>query len=173
MSSARDADVRFEGLLSFPERPESEFEWEDLLLRLELMPRALKVELEGRRGADVAEVLGALNHREMAVQQLLEEVAMAGPAAHAPERPNERPGEPSMAASNEPSLEARLDRFVRLRGRNFAMLQRRGIDVWNWRIRIPPDDTATVFQLLSLLGRNDVEALSRLRTARKSMPGPC
>ena len=48
-------------LLKLPARPESEVEWEDLLVRLELMPKALRVELEhpGRAEARDMIFLGA------------------------------------------------------------------------------------------------------------------
>jgi hypothetical protein len=57
-----------------------------------------------------------------------------------------------------------LDRFVRLRARNFAMVQRRGIDIWEWEATTDGRNRASVFQVLSLLAREDVSALAAIRS---------
>lgn len=164
--------IRVEALDEFPQRPESEFEWEDLLLRLEIMPRALRVELERAKKEEAPAILAVLTEREETVQRLLEAVAVAGVA----------PGEPGIPSGAEASVSAsgagpadgsEVERFVRLRGRNFAMLQRRGIDVWNWKVRIGAAGEATVFQLLSFLAHEDVETLARLRQARRPVVDTC
>ena len=178
--SRSDSSFRADALRKFPERPESEFEWEDLLLKLEIMPRALRVELERTKQDEAAVVLSALNLRELEIQRLLEAVAIAeqprtrGGRAVSGEEEGGVPRMPELAPSHPSDLSpaavelvgSDVERFVRLRGRNFAMLQRRGIDVWNWKVRVSATGQATVFQLLSLLAQDDVESLSRLRKAR-------
>lgn len=185
-----DDTIRADELRAFPERPESEFEWDDLLLRIEIMSRALRVEMEHAGRADVGPILAELTGREGVVRRLLEEVAVSEPiqrdggesaggrTAEMVEGQSDQRGEAtgtgSVPASEiEAGPEGDVNRFVRLRGRNFAMLQRRGIDVWNWRIRSAPAAGATVFQLLSLLAGGDVEILARLRRARAGVSDSC
>lgn len=179
-------------LQSHPELPESEFEWEDLLLRLEVMSRALRVEMENVNEDDVQPILAELAGREALVQRLLEEASgiVSGASADSPSvgaAGSDEARIPSLGGESfvshdatatyqhggEPAAGAAVDRFVRLRARNFAMLQRRGIEVWKWTIRSEPAAGATVFQLLSLLVGGDVEILGRLRQARVVLPGSC
>jgi hypothetical protein len=145
-----------ESLRRLPERPISEFEWEDLLLRIELMPRALKVVLEqlGEDNDVVRQVLEALVEREEWAARFLE-----GAAVHAAgcAQPFARRGQ--MVILHED----KLDRFVRFRIRNFAMVQRRGIGVWGWSVEAGDSQPATVFQLFTHLAQSDVNSLSTLR----------
>lgn len=185
--SRSDGTIRLAALRRFPERPASEFEWEDLLLRLEIMPRALKVELERTKVDEALPILAELTERELAVQGLLEEVAIAADPREtagsrattgidSSARSRARASMPEHAATESlsgPPNGPDVERFVRLRGRNFAMLQRRGIDVWNWRVRASAEGEATVFQLLSLLALDDVDALARLRMARDFVADAC
>src|SRR5690554_6048835 len=61
----------------FPSRPASEVEWEDLLLRLELMPRALALALERSEIGlpEVASILRELVEREARVCEGLDRAA--------------------------------------------------------------------------------------------------
>jgi hypothetical protein len=152
-------------LLSYPARPESEFEWEDLLVRVEVMCRALRVTLEeiGDGEPAVERILAGLAAREEDARRLLEDAA-------------------EVAAGRSPSLSApsqvvsfqedNLARFLRLRVRNFAMVQRRGIDVWDWTVRLEDGRRATVYQLLGHLAASDVETLAALRGAARGT-GAC
>ena len=151
-------------LAALPARPESEFEWEDLLVRLELMPRALKVQMENAGAATDAHSLAEHVRLEAFVNDRLERAA-TGEAAAAPAPDSVRP------EVGDPAEE--VDRFVRLRSRNFAMLQRRGINVWDWSVEVDGSTRATVFQLLTLLARRDVELLGRLRTRRAPARSEC
>lgn len=183
-------DMNIEELRNHPELPESEFEWEDLLLRLEVMSRALRVEMENAVPEKAQPILLELADREAVAQRLLEEVAgvgqdpqegsgtggsQGGRAAHAEAGvpPLSAVDETGYTSSVEASGSALVDRFVRLRSRNFAMLQRRGIEVWKWRIPSGLAAGVTVFQLLSLVVRGDVEILGRLRQVRTSQVEPC
>ena len=140
-----------EELALLPARPPAVAEWEDLLVRLEIMPRALRATLEdGRVGQGESGMLRALLERELRVGRWLERAAF-GDAGSAPLQPPD--------AADARWLE---DRFAAARARNFAMVQRRGVDVWAWTGEL--DGTGvTVYQLLSGLMRADAAALAALR----------
>ncbi len=145
-------------LLSYPPRPESEFEWEDLLVRIEVMPRALGVAIEevGDMDPTMEAILAELVNREEIAQGLLEGAAAAAEGWDAPL---------SEASQVVILQEDNLARFVRLRVRNFAMVQRRGINVWDWAARLGDGRRATVYQLFGYLAAGDVETLAALRGA--------
>lgn len=149
-----------DALLSYPPRPESEFEWEDLLVRLEVMPRALAVSMEdvGYMNPAVDTILADLVDREENARQLLEGAAAAAEGWVAPL---------SMPSQVVIFQEDNMARFVRLRVRNFAMVQRRGIDVWDWAARLDDGRRATVYQLFGYLAASDVETLAALRGAAR------
>jgi hypothetical protein len=147
-----------------PARPDHVAEWEDLLVRLELMPRAVRVALDERDidPSRVHSVLDELLKRESWVGKALEAAALtaAGLPLNAPDDPGRGDVEyPQVVFRQEDALE----RFVRLRNRNFAMVQRRGITVWDWEAPVGAEGRATVYQLLSVLARGDVRALAILR----------
>lgn len=148
--------MNVEELLALPARPPSEVEWEDLLLRVEVMPKVLRVHLEriesGHRDAALLTLLNELVRRELFVRDFLESAATG-----TSDRP---PGEEPQLSANH--MDA-VDRFVRLRTRNFAMVQRRGLEVWDWQQKIGATMHATVFQLLTRLASEDVELLAALR----------
>lgn len=151
--------------LSFPTRPQSEFEWEDLLVRIEVMPRALGVSMEEIDAGEPAvdRILTELVGREEASRRMLEDAAALA--------------EGTVASLSAPSQvvtfqEDNLARFVRLRVRNFAMVQRRGIEVWDWTVRLDDGRRATVYQLLGHMAASDVETLAALRGAARGT-GAC
>lgn len=145
-------------LASLPARPPSEVEWEELLVRLEIAPRALAIAVEETPPADpdVARVLRSGVRRERELRAALE-------AMHAG-------GEASPPAGPEPAAEADagelLAELARLRSRNFAFVQRRGVDVWEWRVEGGPLGGTTAYQLLRATMRSDREMLERIRRAR-------
>lgn len=155
----RDVTDRAESLLSFPPRPASEFEWEDLLVRIEMMPRVLRVAMEDVSPDDpeIRSLVGELVDQEIWTFRFLEEAA-----AHAEGW--------AVDSSSTAHVPAPLDddgvrRFERLRAKNFAILQRRGIAVWEWRPTSGEDSGPTVHQLLAHLAECDVATLGRIRTA--------
>jgi hypothetical protein len=155
--------MRAEDILALPPRAPSEVEWEDLLVRLELMPRALSVvtgEIDLRTPAFHA-VAAALVERERRVAGYLQRAA--GLPAAAP---------PSEAQPLNRQADV-LDRFVRLRARNFAIVQRRGLDVQEWRVTLEEGGEATVYQVLTCLAGEDVATLAALRGQRSSGPSGC
>lgn len=149
-------------LAHIPRKPHSEFEWEDLLVRLELMPRALRITLEAIEGdlAGLSDVLNEVAERERVVGRLLEVPAAAAEL----EVPSLRPP----ASTGEV-----LERFVRLRARNFAMVQRRGLEVWGWEATLEDGSRVTVHQLLAHLVHEDVAALAAIRRLTAAGTGAC
>jgi hypothetical protein len=138
-----------------PSVPPSVAEWEDLLLRMEVMQRVLRNTLEGVPDADAkaAEVLAALVRREAGMGGWLEAVSGV-PGRSAAERPTES------AAADARAL---ADRFASLRARNFAMLQRRGLEVWRWTAEFDGHGEVSAYQAITWLVAEDVRALAALR----------
>ncbi|NNC30133.1 hypothetical protein HKM21_12730 [Longimicrobium terrae] len=140
---------------TFPERPPSEVEWEDILLRVEIAPRALRVAIDdvapGHPGLAPVLQTAVLGERILHLQ--FEALAA---------------GEPSPETADidgigaDPAVLA--DDFVRLRSRTFAMVQRRGLNVWEWRVRGGPFDGATSYQLLQSTAAADGAWLKAIRS---------
>jgi hypothetical protein len=147
---------------TLPARPPSEVEWEDLLVRVEIMPRALRVAIEDAPAdaPDLLDILQAALGLEGELQ--LQLLAMVD-------------GAPMLDAFGVafPEGISTPDEYVaeygRWRMRNFVMLQRRGINVWEWRVRGGRHDGATAYQLLLAAAVRDGEILAAVReTARGS-----
>ena len=152
-----------EALAGLPPRPPSVAEWEDLLVRFEIMPRALRAALDAPAAGRerVAATLRELLSREREVGRWLETAA------------GWTPSESSAPAPADAELDPRelADRFAGVRARNFAMLQRRGVDVWEWSGVTRDGAPATVYQLLSWMLRADALALAALRGAGTVLTG--
>src|SRR5215218_5041696 len=147
-----------EEIAGLPATPPAVAEWEDLLVRLEIMPRALRAALEDALGGDagLTAKLGALLSREQRVGRWLEVAAFGSAESPVP------------AANGDARWLA--ERFEAVRARNFAMVQRRGVDVWAWAGEL--DGTrVTVYQLLSWLMRSDAAVLAALRQPRPATSG--
>jgi N-acetylmuramic acid 6-phosphate etherase len=145
-------------LAAYPERPASEVEWEELLQRVELAPRALRFAVEDA-AAGAPGVMEALRHAfdwEVRLRAALEGMTGQAPAV----LPAELAGGPRDAK------EAVLW-ITRLRARNFAMVQRRGLEVWGWRAADGPLAGVTAYQLLSGTVARDRETLDGVRAARR------
>lgn len=141
-----------EGVVGYPERPESEVEWEDLLLRLEIAPRVARNEVEDPGDAGLAaQALAEAVLREAEVGRLLE--AAAG-----------LPGGGGAGMGESGDAVALVHRFASLRARTFAMVQRRGLEVWEWRVRSEAGE-GSVHQILRWLVDQDGELLARLRAS--------
>jgi hypothetical protein len=153
-------------LQSFAERPPSEVEWEDLLVRLDIVPRAVRLAVEDV--GDTPAVRGVLLRavkREWTVGELY--------------LPHLRSGE-RVPEFGRVSVDARVTRedrepdaldmafaFARMRERNFAQLQRRGLGVWEWRSEVEGGEgTVTAYQLMQWMAHEDAETLSALRGTR-------
>src|SRR3712207_7358012 len=103
---------------AFPERPPSEVEWEELLVRYEVTPRALRLAVDD-----------AGPEHEEAVREVLAR-ALADEAATADWLERARTGSPDGLADAEMSVDSvdeAVGRFTGLRARNFAAVQRGGL----------------------------------------------
>lgn len=139
---------------TLPARPDGLPEWEDLLVRYEIMARALRVTLEEveRQPAAAAETLRRIVRDEAEFADWLLRARGNG----------ERDRPPAIPADEADPI-ALADRFTSLRARNFAMLQRRGVDVWEWSGPLDGAGTVTAHQLVSALVGSDAAALAELR----------
>lgn len=138
----------------FPARPPSEVEWEDLLVRVEIAARALRIAVDEAPADDL--VVEAL---EMGV--LFE--AMLGRTLEAVidgRTPEDGGG---VYVSGDP--DELVSEYARLRYRSFVMVQRRGIDVWEWTVRGGGWDGATAYQLFQAAAARDGALLSLIRGA--------
>ena len=143
-------------LRALAERPPSEVEWEDLLVRLEIVPRALRLAVEDvGDSAEARAVLGGAVGRERAVSDVFLPALRAGEPVPDIER--------APAAPDGADARAMVDDFARLRERNFAQLQRRGLNVWEWRSQVEGGGAVTAYQLMQWLARNDGDTLAALR----------
>jgi hypothetical protein len=148
--------MKGEEIAVLPARPESVAEWEELLVRLEIVPRVVRNTVD-----EVVDVAGASSllaeaaDRELTVGAWLESAASIGPRDRAPVE--------AVGAANDPTALAL--RFASLRARTFAMVQRRGLEVWSWEAPLEGGGTVTVHQLLSWLARRDAGLLTELRDA--------
>jgi hypothetical protein len=144
--------------------PSSEVEWEELLVRLEIMPRALRFVLDGVESSrDAAVILDELVAREERAGMLLERAA--GSSGQVVSR--------GAAEGADAALASRVECFIRQRSRNFAIVQRRGVDVWGWSMTSPGGTEISAFQLLAFLARGDVTTLAALRTCMRVKAETC
>lgn len=143
---------------TLPARPPSEVEWEDLLVRVEIAARALRVAVEdapaGHPG--VAEVLRMGVMAEMVLQDMVEAMV------------EDRPARDGLGIEGvEDDALALVARYGRLRMRSFVMVQRRGINVWDWTVRGGPYPGATAYQLFQGAARMDGMLLDAIRGAAR------
>jgi len=141
----------------FPERPPSEVEWEELLVKYEIAPRAVRLAVGDAPGDGVA-LLGPLSlllawelWTAEALAAMRDGRALAGDGA-------------GVESAAEAGARGLVDGYAAARARNFAMLQRRGIDVWDWAV----DDGGTritPYRLLQAAVAGDGRALAAVRAA--------
>jgi hypothetical protein len=148
-------------LRTLPARPPSEVEWEDLLVRLEIMPRALRVAIEDAPAdAAMAEALEEAVGNEVRIQQELEAMS----------RGVESPVSVVVDLTDD-SPRGLLAQFTRLRARTFAMVQRRGLNVWAWTSRGSDFEGTTAYQFLQAAAASDGAALAAIRGAGRERAG--
>jgi hypothetical protein len=143
---------------TLPARPPSEVEWEDLLVRVEIAPRALRVAVEDAPGdhPDVLEVLQRGVLGEAALQEMLEAIVEG------------REARDGMGMEGLPDDAAGLlAAYTRLRMRSFVMVQRRGLNVWDWTVRGGPYPGATAYQLFQAAAQADGVLLAAMRRAAR------
>jgi hypothetical protein len=140
---------------ALPAEPPSEVEWEELLLRIEIGPRALRLAVEDAgEGPDALRPLRAAVLEEALLNGMLEAMAAGGGA----------PAEATIEALEDDAA-GLARRFASLRARTFAMVQRRGLGVWGWRLAGGPWDGATAHQLLQAAAARDGRVLAAVREA--------
>lgn len=149
---------------TLPAVPPSVAEWEDLLLRMEIMQRVLRNTLEAvpAGDADAAEELESLVAREALVGEWLEGVSGVGAG-----------GSRGAGAAGRDAPGALADRFVSLRARNFAMLQRRGLEVWRWTAPLAGFGEVSAYQVVGWLVARDVRSLAALRARSGTGTAAC
>jgi hypothetical protein len=146
---------------AYPARPASEVEWEELLVRYEIAPRALALALAdavGDSGEEATRLLRTLADQEVEAGVVLEAMRSGQFTLH---RAEWQPGADAAAF-------AAL--FTEWRRRNFAALQRRGLEVWEWRAQAPGQGEITAHQLLCQALEQDAAALAGLRRALWEAP---
>jgi hypothetical protein len=149
-----------------PAAPPSEVEWEELLVRYELGPRALRAALddaepEGDARERVGDLVRVLVLNELQVSALFAAMRDGTPIG----------GETRIETmSGDPR--AAYERFAELRGRNFNAVQRRGLEVWEWRAEVPWMGAVTAYQLILASTALDAETLAGVREALRGA-GAC
>lgn len=140
-------------------RPPSEVEWEELLMRLELTPRAVRAYLSdaGVRGGLAREPLQRLLLREAWAAKALEALRTGAAVEWS-----------GWARLGEPDAERMSFDFAALRAKNFAQAQRRGLAVWEWRASAEGIGEFTAYQLLRYLMTEDGRSLAELRAALRT-----
>ena len=143
-------------------RPPSEVEWEELLVRYEIGPRAFRVALEdadeatGDTRRRVCDLMRALIFNELWTATAFETMRTGAPSPSTPR---------IETITDEPS--ALYERYAQLRGRNFAAVQRRGLDVWAWQADLHPHGLVSAYQLIQASAALDGETLAGIRAALK------
>jgi hypothetical protein len=150
---------------AFPPRPRDVGEWEDLLVRFELGPRALRFALEDRGNAADAVVapFARLAASELRVSLALDAMRQGGVV---PDRIT-TPADTSPAAE---AVERHCRTYAAARAHNFAALQRRGLGVWDWTAMREGGGEFTAYQLVREALQVDAEVLSAVRAAGREAP---
>jgi hypothetical protein len=147
----------------YPARPPSEVEWEELLVRYEIAPRAVQVALGDASAVDeharqrTGDLLRGLLANELQTAALF--------AAMREQQPFAEPIGPAQVVLTPASSPALAARFGELRGRNFAAMQRRGLEVWEWRTSTRVLGEVTAYQLILRAVELDASTLAALREA--------
>lgn len=150
-------------------RPASIAEWEDLLVRVEIAPRAFRSLLDdpAAERREVRECLAEAVARERAWARALEALRGGEPLRGELGRPAEG------GTGHESSSVELAHALERLRTRNFVMAQRRGLDVWEWTSTDSAGVRFTVFQILARMVADDGERLARIRRALRAGEPAC
>jgi len=142
----------------FPERPPSEVEWEELLVKLDIAGRAFRVAVDDAADSpELADLVARAAIAEAWWGQRLDDLRQGEPfslkAGFGPWTIDGRP----------PTTREALDELVRHRTRNFAKLQRRGLEVWDWRSRLVEGYEITSYQFAQLRAHADAAFLQQVR----------
>jgi hypothetical protein len=147
---------------ALPARPPSEVEWEDLLVRVEIAPRALRLAVEDAAGQDpdLVERLRTAVFSEAQLQHVLEATVDGREVA-----------DPSGMGEMPADAEPLVAEYGRLRFRSFVMVQRRGLNVWDWTVRGGAWEGVTTYQLFQAAALRDGALLAAVRGGRRQGAG--
>lgn len=139
----------------YPARPPSEAEWEDLLVRYEIAPRALRLAVaDAEPRLEVLVPLGLL---------LSAERWAAGVLAAMRDGREVEGGGAGIEGAGLAGVDGLVREYADLRARNFAAVQRRGLEVWEWSAPVPGGRAVTAYQLLNAAVAMDGEMLAVVR----------
>lgn len=153
-------------LSSVPAQPPAMAEWEDLLVRLDIAPRAVRVAVDdiAEPGEEVLRVLQLAAAREVWYSGVIENLRLGQSFS-----PNVSFGPITFGEEGEAEREGTaLDlcrAFEATRNRNFAQVQRRGVEVWTWEAPLAGGGSVTVYQALAAMALADAETLAMIRAA--------
>jgi hypothetical protein len=148
-------------------RPPSIAEWEELLIRLEIAPRALRIAVEEAPDtAGLRRTLAELLVDETLRTRRMDAMTDGSPLPATAEVDGTR-------VDGDASAEALAVEFARMRARLFARAQRRGIDVWDWRGALPDGTALSAYQLLVGAMKHDAELLASVRRAVREGAARC
>lgn len=154
-------------LRDLPAQPPSIAEWEELLVRLDIAPRAVRVAVDdiAEPGEEVLRVLQLAVAREVWYSAVIESLRLGrsfslnvgfGPITF---------GDHEAGEAREGTATDLCRAFEATRTRNFAQVQRRGVEVWKWESPVNGGRTMTIYQMLTLAARADGETLAMIRAA--------
>ena len=152
-------------LRDVPAQPPSIAEWEDLLVRLDIAPRAVRVAIDdiAAPGEEVLRVLQVAVARESWYSGVIEALRLGHSFS-----PNVSFGPITFGDEGEERAGTAIElcwAFEATRTRNFAQVQRRGVEVWKWEAPLTGGGSMTVFQFLTVAARSDAETLAMIRAA--------
>lgn len=160
-----------DNIAEYPATPRDIADWEDLLVRMEIMPRALRNALEEVNSSDESlhMILSEVVVLELWVAEALPALREGGTV---PEFPNAH-GVVGTYSESADLVRSMYYQVSSLRAKNFAQLQRRGFDVWTWTAPRAEGSKMTAYQLLRFLVDRDAGALASLRRLAGERGGEC
>ena len=150
-----------DNIASYPATPQDIADWEDLLVRMEVMPRALRNALEEANPSD-RELLSILSEVLVLERWIVHALTAMREGGTVPEAPDTNGIAEAPSGGSDP-VNSMFYEISSLRAKNFAQLQRRGVNVWAWTAPRAEGSEMTAYQLLRFLVDRDAHALASLR----------
>jgi hypothetical protein len=148
----------------FPSRPPSEIEWEELLVHYEIGPRALRIAVEDSMRAAATEPFDlGLRLFDVVLNEYWTGTLFS--AMRTGEKAEWSSVPQFDAVPPVPPFEL-MDWLARLRASNFATVQRRGLEVWDWRTDLEGGEI-TAHQQIKYAVALDGETLAAIRAASR------
>lgn len=154
-------------LSNVPAQPPGMAEWEDLLVRLDIAPRAVRVAVDdiAEPGAEVLRVLQVAVAREVWYSGVIENLRLGQSFSLKVGFGAVTFGDHEAGEEREGSALDLCRAFEMTRTRNFAQVQRRGVEVWTWEAPLTGGGSVTVYQALTAMAHADAETLAMIRAA--------